>query len=147
MAALAISAGTSPAEDPTFLAFLRSMGAEESDLRGEVDYRTSQLRRAARRRLPHFQAELEAGQEGIAGAYEDRGFLNSGARHVAQTRQRQDVMRNQGDFLAETGDRISDLNYSAARGIAKLRRDEVESAYGARERLALANFSTYGGLV
>lgn len=126
---------------------MRSMGAEESDIRGEVDYRTSQLRRAARRRLPHFQAELVEGQEQIGSAYEDRGFSQSGARHVAQARQREDVMRRQGDFLAETGDRISDLTYAATRDVAKLRRQEVEEGYSARERLALANFSTYGGLV
>lgn len=135
--AASVTASRSPAEDPAFLAFLRAAGAEEGELGAEVNYRTSQLRRQERRRLPVFAHQIEAGQEAIANDYEDRGFFGSGARQVAQFRQRRDVMQDQGEFQADIGDKISDLNYNAALGVAKARRGVADEGLLARNRIAV----------
>ena len=134
--AASITGSRTPAEDPAFLAFLRAAGAAEGEAGLEVDYRTQQLRRQERRRLPTFGWRIQEGQEGIANDYEDRGFLGSGARQVAQMRDRRKVMHEQGEFQAEIGDKISDLNYNAALDVAKARRGVADESLLARDRIA-----------
>ena len=139
-------AGRSPAEDPAFLAFLRASGLDESEIRGEVDYRTAMIKRAAARQLPQFATALQRGQENISTDFENRGFLQSGARQVAQTNQASDVLTQQGDYLAGVQDNLSDINRTAMQKIAGLRRQGLEQNLDARSRVSLRNPQNYQGL-
>lgn len=140
----AIVAGRSPAEDPAFLAFMRGVGVDEGELGSEVNYRTAQLQGRLRRRLPAFQDAANEGAEKTGLEYEDRGFLNSGARLVAQARGRRDVARDALEYEAGIREQMSDLQFDAARSIAKGRRGLAEEGYAARGRMAESD--AYAGM-
>lgn len=128
----------SPYQDPAYLAFLRQQGVQESDLVGEAAYRIAGLQRQRARQLPRFDDRMREEPERISDDFENRGFLRSGANMVAQARSRRDILRDRGDFEAGIGDSISDLNRTAAMGVADLRRQRAEEELNARSRVALA---------
>lgn len=139
----AIIAGRSPAEDPTFLAYMRGLGVEEGEAGAELNYRLGQLQGRLRRRLPAYQDEANEGAEKIGLEYEDRGFGMSGARLVSQARHRRDVSRDALEYEAGIREQMSDLSWDAARSVAKGRRGLAEEELEARQRMAVA---PYGGM-
>lgn len=140
----AIIAGRTPAEDPAFLAYLRGVGVDEGELGAEVNYRTAQLQGRLRRRLPAYRDEAKEGAEAIGNEYEDRGFLGSGARLVAQARKRRDVSRDALEYEAGVREQMSDLQFNAAKSIAQGRRGLADEEYEARARMAEAD--AYAGM-
>lgn len=135
----AIIAGRTPAEDPAFLAYLRTIGVDEGELGAEVNYRTAQLAGRYRRKLPEFRDAANEGAEKIGLDFEDRGFSGSGARLVAQARQRRDVARDALEYEAGIREQMSDLQFDAARSIAKGRRGLADEELAARGRMAEAD--------
>lgn len=128
----------SPYQDPAFLAYLRGAGVDESDVLGEAMWRVGAIQRARGRKLPRYDDELERGQERIGHEFEDRGFLQSGARVVAQQRQANDVARDRADFIAEGDEQIADAYRRGAMGVAGIRRKTMEEELTARHNVGLA---------
>lgn len=129
----------SPYQDPAFLAYLRGAGVAESDVVGEAQWRIGAIQRARGRKLPEYGIQQRRGQEGVRRDYEDRGFLNSGARAVAEQRVANDANRERSNYLAESGEEIMGYQRGAANDVAAIRRKTMEEELAARHRVGEDN--------
>lgn len=132
---MAVVIPTNPAVDPSFLAFLRSQGIEESDIQGEIARRTSQITRGLERRQPVYADQMERGLEQDAHSFEDRGLYRSGARLVAQQRTATDIDRARLEDESGVRDQIANLEQSGAAQVAALRRQTAEQEMNTRTGL------------
>lgn len=124
-----------PAADPTYLAYLRSLGLEESEAVGEAERRVSSLTRGLTRRRAASQVAEGRAQESTSEDFEGRGLLRSGARLVAQQRLGEDFMRGRLEDELGTREGVADAYGGLARDVAGLRRRRAESELDARDRL------------
>jgi hypothetical protein len=123
-----------PAADPTYLAYLRTLGLDESEAMGEVERRVSSLTRGLTRRQPVYADREERTQESIGEDYENRGLFQSGARLVAQQRAATDISRDRLEDQAQTADQIAGEYGGLARQVAGIRRSAAERELDTRDR-------------
>lgn len=154
-----------PAQDPAFQAFMRSAGAQESEILDEIRYRTEQNSREINRRAAGFAAEKaeaeqnvgmqrETGTRNIRQDYADRGFggassareqqlgqlneqLNTGLQQRLGSIDEQQMNYNvtQRDALAEATRRLGS-------DAASLYRRRVDEELAARNRVAQRQLET-----
>lgn len=123
--------------DPSFQAFMRAQGVEESEIVGEVARRTSAATRGLARRDPVYEERtVEQGEE-IAEDFESRGMFRSGMRLQGQARSARGIMRSRLEDHAGVRDGIADSEQAAARSIAGLRRGAAEADLDARQRVSI----------
>lgn len=68
------------ASDPKYLAFLRMLGVQESNLRAEIQARIDQATRETNRAAAGFAQRKTEATRRIDLDFEDRGLFSSGAR-------------------------------------------------------------------
>lgn len=122
-------------QNPAYLAFLRALGAEESDLRGVTEDRVSMIQRELDRQLPQLLTQGEEARRGISGNFETRGLYRSGEHEDALGRQR-----------AAEGQGISALQGSAADQIGATENDLLRRLAEIQRRHADTALSTAGGI-
>lgn len=118
----------SPSNDPTFLAYMRGQGIDESDARGATAQRISALQRALNLRLAGYGPEEQQGLQKVSGDYEDRGLFRSGQRLVDQQNVANDIEGRKLGDIASTNDQIAQSQQDLASQIARMRRGTADAA-------------------
>lgn len=129
----------SAAADPSYLAYLRGIGAEESELGNILGQRQGALVRQLGRQLPAYADQRTEAVEAAGAASEARGLYRSGARMRDQFRAGRDVDRARMDFEAGIRDQLGELSAMNALDIARLRRGLVEEGITGGQNVTLAN--------
>ncbi len=139
--ALPAIANALPVLDPSYLAFMRELGASEADAQAEAASAIARLRGRISDLRPAYDERLKRGMQGIGEDFENRGLLRSGRRLEDQTNFQADT---EGDYLAQKnaiGDQIGGIQTDLARQIAGGRRARAEAEAAARDRVARENAS------
>lgn len=127
------------ATDPAYLAFLRQMGVDESQINSTAAYRVGALNRQIDRQAPQWDQQSKLAGEGVDNDYESRGMLNSGKRFIKRAEATTDVDRQRLDWEAGIRDQIGEQYITSAQDIADLRRQAAEQAIAAAQATAIAN--------
>lgn len=138
-AASAAPAAQSAAADPSYLAYLRGAGIEESELNNVLGTRVGALTRSIGRELPAYADKRAEAIESAGNAAESRGFYRSGQRMTDQFRAGRDVDRERMNFEATTRDQIAELYSTNALDVARIRRELIEKGITGAQDVAIAN--------
>lgn len=130
-----------PEEDPTFNAYMRGIGVNESNLSAEIALRNNRLTQQSQQQAPVFAEQLENGTRQIGGNFEDRGSFNSGRRMYDQTQFGADVARNKNMFDTGIQSQRDDLQMQLASQIASNRQGQAEQSINAQRNVALSKAS------
>lgn len=129
----------SAAADPAYLAYLRAIGVQESELGNVAALRVNSLTRQLGRGLPGYAEQRERAVRQTGEGFEDRGVFRSGLRQVRQADAGREVDRARNDFEAGIRDQISGTYATSASDIAALRRQLAEQGMNSAQTVALNN--------
>lgn len=121
--------GAGPASlgaNPAYLAFLRALGAEESDLRASGASRIDLLNRELSRRLPEISFAGEEARRNIAGNMEARGLYRSGETEKGLSRQRYAEGQATSSLEGTTADQVAAVNSELQRRLSEIARQRAE---------------------
>lgn len=124
------------AEDPAYLAFLRAIGAEDTEDVEQTNLSADRLRRQAALRLPEIAEAGQISREGVSAGFEDRGLYRSGQHEVALARQRAAEARQVGAVQSGVTEGTSDLEARLARQRAARTRRKAEAGLSTSGSLA-----------
>lgn len=110
------------ADSPTYQAFLRSLGLEESQSRTSTQDRVDALNRELNRSIPEIQQAGDYTRQGISGNLESRGLFRSGELEQALARQRGAEGQQISTMQGSTADQVGILQNDLARRIADIER-------------------------
>lgn len=130
--------GGNLAQDPAYLAFLRSIGAEESDVRSLAADRTSLIQRELQRQLPQITMQGDETRRGITGNFLDRGLFRSGGHADALGRQRAAEGTAIGALEGTAADQVTSLQSDLLRRLAELQRRRADTALNTAGSIGLA---------
>lgn len=116
----------SPQNDPTMMAYMRALGFEEADAQREVAGRTEQAQQKYAAAKPQVQQEGIQERESIAGGFENRGLLKSGAYATANARALAGEQFRLGSMQMGLADESASLESQLAAQIAAARRQAAE---------------------
>lgn len=157
-----------PAQDPGYQAFMRSAGAQESEILDEIGYRTEQNSREINRRAVGFSAERAETQQNanvsktqgtqkIQESYADRGFGGANSFREGDTQQltgnvdRETQQRIGGideqqlQFNAGSRDALAEATRRLNGDANSLYRRRADEEFNARQRISDAqNTRAYG---
>lgn len=129
------------AADPTYLAYMRQMGVEESTLNALLGHRVGALTRELGRGLPAYAEKRENAIRDTGFGFEDSGMYRSGTRLDKQAEVARGVDRERMDWEAGLRDQIGELYMLNAVDIAQLRRQLLEQGFDSTQATAIANAS------
>lgn len=135
-----------PEQDPSFLAFQRSLGVEEADLQSSVALRSSALQRALAMQLPDIQHQTEENVRNIGLEAASRGVFSGGNRARAQAEAYRTGEQQAQAATASTADQQAQLQQDLATQIAQYRRQAAEQELNTRSGLATDYANLQGGL-
>lgn len=127
-----------PEADPQFLAFLRSMGAREADLRGSIAQKIAEAQRQHRLAIPQVEEQERQGIESAFKEHLGRGFFGGGEHQTAEAQVRAEKGRRLGELQSGLTAQTNLLQSDLARGISGLAQQRAEEELAARSRLAQA---------
>lgn len=128
----------SPYADPTYLAFLRSAGADEGMARLATQSQKDRINRQIAMSVAPFKENLAYGLQNIAGGAEANGMFRSSQRLRDQQRYETQANRQQAGFETGLREQAADLDLSLAQQIAASRRGAAEQALTSEQRVRLA---------
>lgn len=134
------------AYDPQLSAFLRAMGLQEQQIRGQARQQGSLASRQVARQNPLFDQRIGDDAQGISDDAEARGMFNSGATvsRLANSRNRIEGERN--EVQATLRDQLQAIQYDTAARVSELRRQGAEERLSGRTRAGTQQAqSVYGG--
>ena len=129
----------SASADPAYLAYLRSVGVEESALQNVANQRVSALTRQMARQLPVYAQQRQDAVQGVGNAYEDRGMFRGGQRITDQAKAGREVDRQQLEYTTGVQDQLGGIYLSTAADIAARRRALAEQGINSAQTVALNN--------
>ena len=129
----------SAAADPAYLAYLRSIGVQESELQNVAALRVNSLTRQLGRELPAYAEQRDRAVRQVGESFEDRGVYRSGMRQVRQADAGREVDRARNNFEAGIRDQISGTYATGAADIAALRRQLAEQGITSAQTVAVNN--------
>jgi hypothetical protein len=129
----------SAAADPAYLAYLRSVGVEESAVQNVANQRVSSLTRQMARQLPYYAQQRSQAIEGVGNSWEDRGMYRSGNRIVKQADAGREVDRQRNEYTTGVQDEIGGIYLTTAADIAARRRALAEQGINSAQTVALNN--------
>ncbi len=132
-------ANANPYLDPTYLAYLRELGANEADARAEAGSVITRLRGRITDMQPIYADRMRLGLEGISENFEGRGLLRSGRRLTEQNQFQTDLTREKAAAEQSINDQIGATSADLARTVARGRRARAEAELDARDRVAREN--------
>lgn len=127
-----------PYADPTYLAFLRSAGADEGMARLATQGQKDRINRQIAMSIVPFQENLQQGLGNIAGNAEANGMWSSSKRLRDQQNFETGQNRQQAAFETGLREQSADLDLQLANQIAGLRRNAGEQALTSEQRVRLA---------
>ena len=122
--------------DPKFLAFLRMMGVDESNIRNEIQARLEQANRETNRAAAGFEQRKTEQTRNIGLDFEDRGLFGSGARvgHQAEASAKVDYDRQMEESARM--DALAGQNRNSNQELNRLAQQRAEEELAARNRIA-----------
>ena len=129
----------SAAADPAYLAYLRSVGVQESELQNVAGLRVNSLVRQLGRGLPAYAEQRDTAVRQTGESFEDRGVFRSGMRQIRQADAGRAVDRDRNEFEAGIRDQISGTYATGASDIAALRRQLAEQGINSSQTVAINN--------
>lgn len=115
-------------QDPAYLAFLRSLGAERDDLQDVAGERKNLVNRELGRRLPEVSMMGDETRRGITGNFLDRGLFRSGQHESALGRQRQAEAQAVSGLEGAAADQNSMTDADLLRQLAGIQRRTADGA-------------------
>jgi hypothetical protein len=128
--------GANPAtQDAAYMAFLRQMGAEEANIKNEIQARVETSQRAVNRAAAGYSQQKKEATRNTALGYEDRGFTGGGiaAKAVDEAGAKVDYDRQQ--YESGETDAIQEANRKAQVQLSDLARQRTEQEFAARRRI------------
>lgn len=108
------------------LAYMRALGFEEADAQREVAGKIEQTQQKFAMEKPRVLDQGKQQREGIAGGFESRGLLKSGAYATANARALGDEQHQLGTMTAGLAEDVGGLESQLAQQIASMRRQQAE---------------------
>jgi hypothetical protein len=124
--------------DPTYQAYLRGMGVDQSEIQNILGTRVGALTRQLGRTLPAYADQKQQALKETGQGYESRGFYRSGNRMDEQARVGREQDRTALDFEAGIRDQIAELYGVSAMDLARLQREQTEQAMAAQQAATIA---------
>lgn len=128
--------GGPPAQDPSYLAFLRASGASEDELRATIASKQDALNATMRAELPTFADQLRRQQGATEMGAQDRGMFQSGGRLAEEA---QNTVTNTNDvnkLYTSTQNSQNDLENQLLTGLASQRQQQADQGLAARDSVA-----------
>lgn len=119
------------ATDPTYLAFMRALGAEQADVQSAGDLGVSNLQRELARRIPEIIMQGEEARRNISGGMESRGLFRSGEHELGLGRQRVAESTAIGNLQGTEADQESALRLQLAQRLASIQQQRSENTLNA----------------
>lgn len=126
-----------PEEDPQFLAFQRSLGTQENELRAAIAMKRSRTQSDLSNRMNYFDEQKVRALKGAEDAHLSRGTWRGGHRLQDQNQAAGDVERDRASAVQQAHQGMADAEGDLARKIAEGRRRQAEADIGTRQSLAL----------
>ena len=136
-----------PTQDPTILAYMRALGFEEAEAERATAGAKEQVQQQYAMDKPRIQSQGIERREGIAGGFESRGLLKSGAYATADARALGDEQHQLAQGALGMTQTVAGLESSLAAQIAAMRRQQAERllSVGADQYLELGSIPYSGG--
>ncbi len=115
-----------PTTDPTILAYMRALGFEEAEAERATAGGKEQAQQQYAMDKPRIQSQGIEQREQVAGGFEGRGLLKSGAYGIANARALGDEQYRLSQAQLGVTQTVSGLESQLAQQIAAMRRQQAE---------------------
>jgi hypothetical protein len=134
------------ASDPSYLAYMRALGFEESTATGDAQFDRDTIERKQAAAIPELEYQGGVQREQLAGGFEDRGLLRSGMHEQAQARLMHDQGYQRSQLDMAHGDALAEIERNLQRQLGDIerRRSEQTLSSGAGTYLS-TGLAPYGG--
>ena len=125
--------------DPTYMAFLRQMGLDESMINETLQSIILAGAQAASRDATFFEDQRMLKETSISESAEERGLFRSGRRVADVARARSEVDLQETEAVQDRATQLAEAQKTAANELAQLEIDRGEAELAARDRAAKYN--------
>ena len=125
--------------DPTYMAFLRQMGLDESMISETLEGIILAGAQAAKRDATFFEDQRMVQEKSISESAEERGMFQSGRRVQDVARARAEIDLQETESIEDRASELASAQMTAANQRAQLEIDRQEAELGARDRAARQN--------
>jgi hypothetical protein len=125
--------------DPTYMAFLRQMGLDETMINDTLQSIILAGAQASARDVTFFEDQRMTREKSISESAEERGMFRSGRRISDVARGRSEIDLQETDAAQERATQLADAQKNAANELAQLEIDRGEAELAARDRAAQYN--------
>lgn len=132
------------AQDPSYLAYLRALGFEDSEARRVADTKTANIQRKVAFLEPQMAEQGQREETGISGSMESRGVYASGEHEKALAEHTYDQSNRLAGLRMGAAEDISNIQLDLATQLAALQRQQAERALATGQNLYLDQNQPYG---
>ena len=125
--------------DPTYMAFLRQMGLDESMISETLEGIILAGAQAAKRDATFFEDQRMVQEKSINESAEERGLFQSGKRVQDVARAKAEIDLQETESIEDRAAELAQAQMTAANERAQLEIDRQEAELGARDRAARQN--------
>jgi len=125
--------------DPTYMAFLRQMGLDESMINETLQSIILAGAQAASRDATFFEDQRMLKEKSISESAEERGLFRSGRRVADVARARSEIDLQETEAVQDRATQLAEAQKTAANELAQLEIDRGEAELAARDRAAKYN--------
>ena len=126
-------------DDPTYMAFLRQMGLDESMINETLEGIILSGEQAAKRDATFFEDQRMLQEKSISESAEERGLFQSGRRIADVARARSEIDLEETEAVEDRATQLAEAQRTAANELAQLEIDRGEAELAARDRAAKYN--------
>ncbi len=126
-------------DDPTYMAFLRQMGLDESMINETLEGIILSGAQAAKRDATFFEDQRMVQEKSINESAEERGMFQSGRRVRDVARAKSEIDLQETESIEDRAAEVAQAQLTAANELAQLEIDRGEAELGARDRAARQN--------
>jgi hypothetical protein len=128
--------GSAPAQDPTYLAFLRASGASDAELKAGIAAKQAALLATYRAELPTYADQLRRQLGSDETSALDRGVYNSGMEPSVEATDKATNANDVNKLTVGLQNNQTDLEQQLSQGLAKSQESRAEAGLTARSNVA-----------
>lgn len=127
--------GADPNQDPSYLAFLRGMGFNQSQIQSQTAKQKAGLQSQLEAQKPYWAQQITQGVRGVLNNAAGRGTVRGSNRIAGQNQATQNVNKAQADYETGVANQQGALDDNAATQLAQLQQQQAEAQISAQNNV------------